>query len=279
MWAQSWASGSVCVKETHTRRHMTAIIRPLKVKQSHMKPGRRENTAGVDAGAEGFTSHSMVTRTSRHRLHSLTVKKTGSVCEYCQRGRRGEEWKKGTKYEATSVVSFHPSLQRDTRDFNYLNLWAPQRAPPTNVVVKHTLVPTVTYLIPSNITASRLYGHKHRKSQRCTKSAHTLKKRRSEGVRGGSTHVQRVLVDDDKGHAVCHQATRVTWETQTDSGRWRRGMGGGLDLLKPKTQVKNWFHVWLDSHSPTLFSHTDTRLPSTPSASSHQHISIVVCSA
>lgn len=153
---------------------------------------------------------------------------------------------------------------------------SPQRAPPTNAVVKHTLVPTVTYLIPSNITASLLWGHKREQK---VPALHIHQERRSEGGRGGSTHVQRVLVDDDKGHAVCHQATRVTWETQTDSGRWQRGMGGGLDSLKPKTQVKNWFHVRLDSHSPALFSHTDTRLLSTPSASSHQHISIVVCSA
>lgn len=27
---------------------------------------------------------------------------------------------------------------------------------------------------------------------------------------GGSTHVQRVLVHDDMGHAVCHQTTGVT---------------------------------------------------------------------
>ena len=33
---------------------------------------------------------------------------------------------------------------------------------------------------------------------------------RGAGGRGGSTHIQRVLVDDDEGHAVCHQATGVT---------------------------------------------------------------------
>lgn len=35
-------------------------------------------------------------------------------------------------------------------------------------------------------------------------------KRGGEGGRGGSTHVQGVFVDDDEGHAVCHQATGVT---------------------------------------------------------------------
>lgn len=60
----------------------------------------------------------------------------------------------------------------------------------------------------------------------------------------GSTHIQRVLVDDDMGHAMCHQTTWVTWETETDSW-WEAdgGWEGRLDSLKPKTQVKNWFCV------------------------------------
>lgn len=33
-------------------------------------------------------------------------------------------------------------------------------------------------------------------------------------------------------------------------------MEGGLDLLKPKTQVKNWFCVQLDSRNPAPFSQT-----------------------
>lgn len=82
-----------------------------------MKPGWRENTAGADTGTEGFTSHSTVTRTSRDRLHSLNVKKQAVYVNIVRETAEGRNEKK-------EVVSFHPSHQRDTRDFNYLNLWA-----------------------------------------------------------------------------------------------------------------------------------------------------------
>lgn len=115
-----------------------------------------------------------------------------------------------------------------------------QRTPPTNLAQEHTLVPTVTRLIPYNISDSLscLDTARQRNSRRWTKI-----NRWRERVEG-STHVQRVLVDDDMGHAMCHQTTWVTWETETDScwaadGGWE----GRLDSLKPKTQVKNWFCV------------------------------------
>lgn len=112
-----------------------------------------------------------------------------------------------------------------------------QRTPPTNLATEHTLVPTVTCLIPYNISDSLLSGHGH-------SVIWSTKTNRWSKWEEASTHIQRVLVDNDMGHAMCHQTTRVTWETETDTW-WEAdgGWEGRLDSLKPKTQVKNWFCV------------------------------------
>lgn len=109
-------------------------------------------------------------------------------------------------------------------------------------------------------------------SPHCTKSTGTLIKGGHRVERWGSTHVERVLVDDDEGHAMCHQTTRVTWETETDSG-WER-MGDGREIrfyLNPKHRWKTGFmYDWI----PKILLHSHTQI--SDSALLHQPPAIIL---
>lgn len=195
--------------------------------------------------------------------HANQLKRGGHTLHV--KNRAVWEWQRG-KHERRSevIVQWSRFISFSTGTPETLITWTP----PTNL--EHTLVPTVTCLMPYNITTCLLYGHKRTQKVPDTgQSRH--QQRRWEGIRGGSTHIQRVLVDDDEGHAMCHQTTWVTWEAETlDGSEW--GMGGGLDLFKPKTQVKKLVSCRNRICKIPLRSHTDIWLLSAPSASSRRHI-------
>lgn len=125
------------------------------------------------------------------------------------------------------MVSFHPFLQTGTPET--LITWT----------CEHTKSPThpsacITHpsshgnlFIPSNVTHALPHALEQ-EARPCDNKGG----QREEG--GWSTHVQRVLIDDYEGHAVCHQATGVTWETETDGGGER--MGDGKEIRLTQTQ-------------------------------------------
>jgi len=116
-----------------------------------------------------------------------------------------------------------------------------QWAPPTNLPVDHTLVPTVPLLRPPYCYC------KYTESPTNVQCVHRHEGRRSAGGRGGSTHIQRVLVDDDEGHAVCHQTTGVTWEAGTDSGRQRIGGGREIRFAQTQNTAEKLVSCWRES--------------------------------
>lgn len=94
-----------CVKETRTRRHMTAIIRPLRLSSHTWNLGEeRIQLDRVDAGTEGSASRSVVTRTWRDRSRSLNMKKQ-AVCVNIVR----ETWGGGVK-KRNEVIGYFSGL-------------------------------------------------------------------------------------------------------------------------------------------------------------------------
>lgn len=131
----------------------------------------------------------------------------GTVCTYLWWGLKKKEW---------HLSLFIPFFIRTPETL--MTCTCKQTMSPTRWAARdHTLVPTVPFLTLIPPPTDTVKTQKVLiLSNVCTWTW--------QGGRGGSTYVQRVLVDDDEGHAVCHQTTGVTWDRRrkAESGRWER---------------------------------------------------------